>query len=221
MNAIRLQRKALGYKGKTVLREIDLTIRNDDRVALLGPSGAGKTTLLEALYQTVPSLTALCPQQPSLVPALSVYNNIYSGKLEQRRWWQNLLNLLHPHAPSLRQAQQLCELVGLQGLLRDSVDRLSGGQQQRVTLARALIQQKPVFMGDEPVSSLDPVQGEALLQHMASSHSIIIVALHQRRLALSCCNRIIGLRDGAIVLNAPARTLSTQDLDTLYQGHSE
>ena len=117
----------------------------------------------------------------------------------------------------LDQARELARELGLQDKLFTSVDQLSGGQAQRVALGRALYTQRPVLLADEPVSSLDEHQGLDLLQRALARHPTAAVALHDRELALQCCDRIIGLGEGKILLDAPASTLTLSDLDTLYQ----
>ena len=98
-----------------------------------------------------------------------------------------------------------------------SVDQLSGGQAQRTALGRALYTQRPVLLADEPVSSLDEHQGLALLTLSLARHHSAVIALHDRALALACSDRIIGLNQGQIVLDAATQSLSLSDLDALYQ----
>jgi phosphonate transport system ATP-binding protein len=97
------------------------------------------------------------------------------------------------------------------------INQLSGGQQQRTALARALYRHCPVFIGDEPVSSVDEFQSQELLQLINQQHSTVVVALHDRELALHNYQRIIGLKQGQVVLDAPSATLSTEQLAFIYQ----
>jgi phosphonate transport system ATP-binding protein len=213
----RLQQHSIRRQSLTVLHDISLGIEQGEKVALLGPSGAGKSTLLEALRQQQPLQSAWCPQQSALVPMLSVFHNIYMGALQHHGALYNIVNLIRPMPEQWRAVAALAAELGIADKLRTSVDRLSGGQAQRTALGRALFSQRAVLLADEPVSSVDEQQAEALLRLALSRHHTAVIALHDRELALHCCDRIIGLKDGRIVLDAPTRNLQQQDLDSLYR----
>ncbi|MDI5921469.1 ATP-binding cassette domain-containing protein [Halomonas sp. LR5S13] len=206
----------LGHGDRVVLPGLHLGLRRGERVALLGPSGAGKSTLLGALRRQLGDTAAWCPQQHGLVPQLAVYHNIYMGRLAEHSALANLWNLVCPLAGPWRQVAELCDALGLAGLMRRPVEQLSGGQRQRVAIARALYQQRALFLGDEPVASVDPHQALRLLALIEARHATAVIALHQRELALSHFDRVWGLRDGRLVIDAPARELSLADLDGLY-----
>ena len=110
----------------------------------------------------------------------------------------------------------VAESLGLAEKLFTSVDRLSGGQAQRTALGRALFTERPVLLADEPVSNLDEHQGLALLRDTLRRHDSAVVAMHDRALALACFERVIGLRHGETVLDAPSASLTLADLDRLY-----
>ncbi|SEL04459.1 ATP-binding cassette domain-containing protein [Halomonas daqiaonensis] len=206
----------LGYDNQVVLSRLALALYPGERVALLGPSGAGKSTLLEALRRRLGDSAAWCPQQHGLVPQLAVYHNIYMGRLAEHSALANLWNLVRPLAGPWRQVAELCDALGLAGLMRRPVGQLSGGQRQRVAIARALYQQQELFLGDEPVASIDPHQALRLLALIEARHATAVIALHYRELALSHFDRVWGLRDGQLVIDAPARDLTLADLDGLY-----
>lgn len=212
-----LHQHSIHRQGIAVLHEITLRIEQGEKVGLLGPSGAGKSTLLEALRQQQPLQSAWCPQQSALVPMLSVFHNIYMGALDRHGALYNLVNLIRPTTAQWQQVEQLAGELGIADKLRTSIDRLSGGQAQRTALGRALFSQRDVLLADEPVSSLDENQGEALLQLALSRHHTSVTALHDRELALHCCDRIIGLKGGRIIIDAPSQNLSVQDLNELYR----
>ena len=213
----RFEQARLGHPGQAVFDNLTLQIKTGEKVALLGPSGAGKSTLLAALRQQKPDQVAWCPQNADLVPMLSVFHNIYMGALDRHHSISNLRNLVWPSRQQKQVIGELAAELGLADKLFTSVDRLSGGQAQRVALGRAIHTRRGILLADEPVSSVDEHQGLNLLQQALARHDSAVIALHDRQQALQACTRIIGLRDGAIVLDAPCATLSLADLDPLYQ----
>lgn len=212
-----LRRHSLSYAGKPVLESIDLRIEAGEKVALVGPSGAGKSSLLRLLQLQHNDQIALCPQQLALVQPLSLFHNIYMGRLGQHPWWYNLTNLVWPlHRPKI-EIEQLATLLGLESKLGVSVDKLSGGQQQRAALGRALYQKRPVFFGDEPVSSLDEYQADQILTLLCQRHQTLVVALHDQQQALKHFDRLIALKQGRLVLDAPCSELDCDRLAAVYQ----
>jgi len=216
VTGFRLKQATLAVDGRPILHDLDLNIRPGERVALLGESGAGKTTLLRALRDQHPDRVAWCPQQPGLVPVLSVFHNLYMGRLDRYATAYNLLNLIRPTATRTRELTDLADRLGLGERLWTPVERLSGGQQSRVNLGRAMYQQRPVFLGDEPVSAIDERQGADLLDWVCDQHETIVLALHNVDQALTHCDRIIGLRDGRVLFDRPTAQLTSAELQPLY-----
>jgi len=214
---IALENARAAYGGREVLSGIDLTIRAGERVALMGRSGAGKSTLLGLIQARIPERVALVPQAAALVRTLSVFHNVYMGRLDRRSTLHNLRTLVHPARADVAAVEEILARVGLSEKLWAKAGALSGGQQQRVSVARALYNGRPVLVGDEPVSALDPRQGEAVLAELAATHETLILALHDAGLALARCDRIVVLEAGRIVLDAPARELTTARLRPFYE----
>lgn len=204
------------YTGRAVLADVTLTIRAGEKVALVGESGAGKSTLLALLRAQRPADVAWCPQQHGLVPVLSVFHNVYMGALDRHSTPYNLVNLVKPRPREIAAVTQVADRLGIGDKLWTSVDRLSGGQQQRTAIGRALFAEKSIFLGDEPVSAVDAFQARAILADIAAMHATMVVALHDIDLALACCDRVIGLHDGRIVLDAATGALTAEDLAPLY-----
>ncbi|MFT4765285.1 MAG: phosphonate transport system ATP-binding protein [Oleispira sp.] len=212
------------YQLDNRLNDITLNINSGEKVALLGPSGGGKTSLLNALHQQCADQIAWCPQEHGLVEALSGYHNIYMGQLDQHNALYNLANLIKPLVKPKQAISELSVLLGLdpQQHLWQSVSQLSGGQRQRIGIGRALFRQQENFLGDEPVSSLDPVQAQKILELILNRHKTVILALHNRQQALSNFDRIIGIKAGRIVFDSPAKELIKNKyqaglLDSLYE----
>ncbi|WP_104202252.1 ATP-binding cassette domain-containing protein [Billgrantia saliphila] len=212
----RFDAEDIGHDGRVVLQGLTLALHEGERVALLGQSGAGKSTLLGELRRRLGDRAAWCPQHHGLVPQLAVYHNVYMARLPEHSALANLWNLVRPLRRPWCEVGELCAELGLDGLLRRPVGRLSGGQRQRVAIARALYQSRELFLGDEPVAGVDPHQALRLLALIDSCHTTSVVALHQRELALSHFDRVWGLRDGRLAIDAPTSELTLADLDTLY-----
>jgi phosphonate transport system ATP-binding protein len=208
---------------------------------LLGASGAGKSTLLRCLNGLVTptrgtlvardlgevrsaaqrralrATTGMVFQQHHLIGRSSVLHNVLMGRLGHRSGWASL-------GPWGRADKALAlaaiDRVGLLERALQRADQLSGGQQQRVGVARALVQQPRVLLADEPVASLDPATAERLLALM---HDIcrrerlcVVVSLHQVAFARAFADRIVGLRQGAVVFDSDAAALSEPMLGALY-----
>jgi phosphonate transport system ATP-binding protein len=216
--AIELRAASAGYPGHVVLRDIDLVVHAGERVAIMGRSGAGKTTLLNLLYQHAAERVALIPQAAALVKPLSVFHNVYMGRLDRRSAWHNLRTLAWPARRDVDEVARVLGLVDLSDKLFVKAGELSGGQQQRASVARALYNGRPILIGDEPVSALDRVQGSAVLTRLCERHETAVFALHDIPLALSQMHRIIVLNEGRIALDAPACDLDPTDLVPWYGG---
>ncbi|MEH3116111.1 MAG: ATP-binding cassette domain-containing protein [Methylorubrum populi] len=205
------------YRGRTVLTGIDLTIRAGERVALLGRSGAGKSTLIGLIHAQAARDIALVPQAAALVRPLSVFHNVYMGRLDRRSTLHNLRTLVRPARADVEAVRGVLGCVGLADTLWARAGELSGGQQQRVSIARALYNGRPILLGDEPVSALDRRQGAAVLERLRERHETLILALHDVPLALAFAQRIVVLASGRIVLDAPARDLDAAALARFYE----
>ena len=156
------------------------------------------------------------PQAAALVRPLSVFHNVYMGRLDRASALRNLRVLAWPRGRELAEVRAVLEEVGLADKLRAQAGTLSGGQQQRTSVARALYNGRPVVIGDEPVSALDRVQGMAVLRRMAERHETLILALHDVPMALGFADRILVLDAGRLVLDAPARSLTADSMAAYY-----
>ncbi|EYD71980.1 ATP-binding cassette domain-containing protein [Limimaricola hongkongensis] len=220
---LRFEDETLSWDGMAVLEQVTLALSRGERLVLLGRSGSGKSTLLNAIRlrleaaRPAPRL-ALVPQDPGLVPQLSVFHNVWMGRLDDHSAARGLRVLLRPSRIERDRAAPAIARVGLTGLERRRVASLSGGQKQRTALARALLRGGEVLIADEPVSAVDPRQSGDLLAALADRFDTMVLALHDPARALALGTRIIGVAAGRIAIDRPASALSLADLHALYEG---
>jgi phosphonate transport system ATP-binding protein len=207
-----LKKARAGYNGRPVLFDIDLTVRANERIAVMGRSGSGKSTLLNLLYAQRPADIALVPQAAALVKPLSVFHNVYMGRLDRHSTAFNLRNLVWPAACEVAEVRTVLESVGLGDEIFSAAGSLSGGQQQRTSVARALYNGRPILIADEPVSALDRVQGGDVLSLLKSRHDTLVLALHDVHHALEHADRVVVLENGRKVIDELSSDLSSNDL---------
>jgi phosphonate transport system ATP-binding protein len=225
------------------LTDINLQIQAGERVALVGSSGAGKSTLISLLNGTLlptsgevwvldRNLAQLRPkvlrqvqrqigtvyQQFHLVDNLRVIHNVNAGRLGHWSFLKAALSLVWPQ--EIEVAANALSQVGILEKLYDRTDHLSGGQQQRVAIARVLVQNPTAILADEPISNLDPERSREILDllcHLSqATGKTLVTSIHAIEFARSHYQRIIGLRQGRIVFDIPAQTLSDTTLKDLY-----
>ena len=213
-----LRGASVGYEGRPVLVDIDLAIRRGERVAVMGRSGAGKSTLMKLLFGQRPAEIALVPQAAALVRTLSVFHNVFMGRLDRCSTLHNLRTLLWPRRDDVAEVGRVLDSVGLADKLFAPAGTLSGGQQQRTSVARGLYNGRPIVIGDEPVSALDRVQGDEVLSLICRRHETLVLVLHDIPLALAHADRIVVLERGRKVLDRPAASLTAADLVPYYGG---
>lgn len=167
-------------------------------------------------------------QDLRLIDELSIGQNVNAGALARHRLGWALANLLfrigsEPSRHCLRQAG-LEEALLADAALDRPVRQLSGGQRQRVALARLFRQQPALMLADEPLASLDPAIAAEVLDRLlacdqdgalCSGAEAVVVSLHRPEL-IDRFDRVLGLRDGALVIDAQAASVSADDLNGLY-----
>jgi iron complex transport system ATP-binding protein len=225
-----------GYPGRIVGRNVSLTLASGELVALLGPNGVGKSTL----FRTMLGLLAprggnvlLDGTRMSELPRAAVARRVaYVPQTHVGYFPFSALDVvvmgrtahLSPFAgPSHRDrtlARESLERVGMARLAGDPYTRLSGGERQLVLIARALAQEAPLIVMDEPTASLDFGNQALVLREIAqlkANGAGILLATHDPDQALLLADRVALLHDGKIVADAkPADALTPASLRTLY-----
>lgn len=159
-------------------------------------------------------------QGSNLVKRLPVLDNVMIGRLGRihplRSWLYGFTD------QEASEAMASLERVGMAGFASRRTGSLSGGEVQRVAIARAIFQRPLLYLADEPVSSLDPKNAEAIMQLMqplAREHPIL-GAFHQPGMVMHYCTRVIALHKGSIIYNG-APNLSAKQLDEIYCGQAD
>ena len=221
MSLLEIHEETVGYNGTSVLRELNLTIKNGERIALVGESGSGKTTLLNLIHARLGNVASLVPQELGLVQALTVFHNVYMGRLHERSVWRNLRNLLLPLMADIGLVVPILKTLRLEDKIHSSVGELSGCQQQRTAVGRALFHTGEILIADEPVSAVDEHQAREILNSITSNKPTVVLAMHDRELAIEFSDRLIGIRDGLLVLDEDTNGMKPSDLDHLYRNKDE
>jgi len=216
----KLENLNLHYGKKAVLSNINLEIKEGESVAVVGESASGKTTLMNHLYKLRPNQVAWCPQDEALVPSLSAFHNIYAGTLSEHRFLYNLRNLIRPYPHEYEKVERIAAALDLESALKTSVDQLSGGQKQRINIARAMIQKHAIFLADEPVSAQDDFHKVKIIKTITSSFNTCVFVFHDLDLALTCCQRIIGLAKGKILFDEHVSNVTKKQLSLVYSHHN-
>jgi putative ABC transport system ATP-binding protein len=199
------------------LRDINLSVAQGERVAVMGPSGSGKSSLLNLICGlddptsgtvsvagiNISDLNddqrtrmrrekiGMIFQTFNLLPTLSAVENVGLPLRLQGVRRKNAQN----------QATAMLERVGLTTRITHRPDEMSGGERQRVAIARALIFSPPVLLGDEPTGNLDTATGEeilALLDDLQKEFNSTLLLVTHNDVVAGFCDRVVTLRDGHI-----------------------
>jgi ABC-type cobalamin/Fe3+-siderophores transport system ATPase subunit len=229
---------ALGYRGRTVLRDVSLTLRPGELVAIVGPNGAGKSSLLRALAGQLAPLEgsvvidgvvaqafspAALARRVAFVPAeehadgeVTAREAVELGRLAHRPWWR-----WSGEADDERIVEEALARVALTGDAERRIATLSSGERQRVWIATALAQRAATMLLDEPTSHLDLAGAYAtldLLHALARDGSAIAVVLHDLNLAVVSADRIVLVGAGTVLADGPVDVVFTSELLTRAYG---
>lgn len=211
-----LENETISYENKKVLDSINLSIKKGEKVALLGSSGSGKSTLLKRLYELKSEEVSYLPQDLGLVNNLTSYHNVYTSKLQNNSTIYNLINLIKPFKKELNEVEKILKELEIDNKLLTKSFNLSGGQKQRVAIAKSIYSGKTTLLADEPISALDEYICKKSIEVMNKSFDTIVCALHNVDLAIESFDRIIGIKNGEILLDKQTSQIQKDDLSRLY-----
>ncbi len=199
-----------------VLKDIDLTVEEGEKVVIIGPSGSGKSTLIRCVdYLEEPTsgevvidgtpltkknhlemartYSSMVFQQFNLYPNMTVLGNLTLAPIKLQKKSKD---------EAVEAAMVALKRVGLAHKAGEFPQNLSGGQQQRVAIARALCTKQPIILFDEPTSALDPEMVQEVLDVMielAQEKITMICVTHEMGFARQVADRVIFMDDGRIL----------------------
>lgn len=199
-----------------VLYNVNLHIGKDEFVFVVGPSGAGKTTIMKLLYrEELPSAGKVVVdrvnvveldsnQIPYLRRNIGVVFQDYK-LLTKRTVYENVAFALRvtgaPRSTIRRKVMQSLELVGLLRKANSFPEELSGGEKQRACIARAIVNNPPILLADEPTGNLDPVTSWDIIQLLDKINkrdTTVLVATHNKNIVDDMKRRVVVLENGRI-----------------------
>jgi iron complex transport system ATP-binding protein len=219
------------HGGQTVLHPTDLDVAAGSWLGIVGPNGAGKSTLLRALAGTVPhagTITlgdlaaeelgprdrarrlAVAPQQPTIPSGASVTDYVLLGRTA------HIPFLGRESAHDFAAVAEVLDLLDLADLADRDLVTLSGGERQRAVIARALAQEAPLLLLDEPTAALDighQQQVLSLVDELRRHRELTVVsAMHDLTLAAQHADVFVLLHEGRVVARGTARDVFTPAL---------
>ena len=211
-------------RDRDILRDVTFDIQPGEFVGLIGPNGSGKTTLMRAALGLIPfaghsSLAAMSetararaaawmPQAREIAWPVSVETVVMLGRTPHMTGMQT------PTAHDRARVDDALSRMGIADMRDRAATRLSGGEQARVLIARALAQDTPLLMADEPIAGLDPAHQISTMQSfadLAAQGKSCLVSLHDLGLAARHCTRLILLGEGAVAADGPPTQVLTPE----------
>jgi len=213
-----------GYvPGRDAVTGIRFAAEPGEIVGVLGPNGGGKTTLFRALLGELPIRRGeiVLPGRPAYVPQtdrarldfpVSAFDVVLMGAYARTPWFRRVARR------DRDAARGALDRVGLADRAGATFGALSGGQRQRVLIARALLQESPVMLLDEPLSGVDGVSAariEAVFEELRAEGRTLLVATHDVRQAAEW-DRVLCLHGRQVEYGRPAAVLSPETLRETY-----
>jgi iron complex transport system ATP-binding protein len=238
MSAARLAARALGfgYGATAVGRNVDLEVCAGEVLCLLGPNGSGKTTLFKTLLGLLPAQAGevLLDGEPlALLARAEIARRIaYVPQAHTAHFPFRVIDMVvmgrtahlgvfaAPGAADRHRAREALALLGIADLCEREYTRISGGQRQLVLIARALVQDAPAIVMDEPTANLDFGNQAIVLaevKSLAARGLAVLLSTHDPDHAFSIASRVAVLDDGGLVdQGAPQAVLTPGRLKSVY-----
>ncbi|QDY71687.1 ABC transporter ATP-binding protein [Qingshengfaniella alkalisoli] len=231
MTLLDLSSLSVALRSRPVLSQVDLEVSAGELVGLIGPNGAGKTSLMRAALGLIPfqgrsnladmtpdrraRVAAWMPQSREIAWPVTVERLVALGRLPQHGGPLGRLNAADREA--IEGALERMELLHLR---KRTATRLSGGEQARVLIARALAQETPLLMADEPIAGLDPEHQLATMQifrELADEGKAVVVSMHDLGLAARFCSRLLLIDHGRLVADGvPEAVMTPENLRSVF-----
>lgn len=224
MTLLSVSSLSVALRGRNVLSDVSLTVSEGEFVGLIGPNGAGKTTLMRAVLGLVDftgnsSLADLSeaerarhaawmPQAREIAWPVAVESVVMLGRTP------HLPAGRKPSSEDTEKVESAISEMELSNMRHRAATRLSGGEQARVLIARALAQDTPLLLADEPVAGLDPAHQIATMRtfaRLAEQGKSSVVSLHDLGLAARHCTRLILLGQGSLIADGPPKEVLTPE----------
>ena len=230
------------------VKNVSFEVNKPQMIGIIGRSGAGKSTLLRIINRLTDATDgeveidgqnilqlkskekrswqrncAMIFQQFNLVPRLDVLTNVILGRLNYQGSFRASLKMFSRDERA--DALILLNTLGMANTALQRAETLSGGQQQRVAICRALMQNPKMILADEPIASLDPMNARMVMESLRKIHDeknlTVISNLHTLDTAKTSCDRIIGMKDGAIVFDDLPEKLSDKLAREIYGAEAD
>ncbi len=226
----------VGYRSKTLITGVDIELRAGELVALIGLNGSGKSTLLRTLCGLLPPLAGTVQVNGTDLRSMDGRTRarslsvVLTGKPQAglldvrtlvslgRQPWTGSLGRMSEldHA----RVQEALECTGTLSLAERAWGTLSDGEGQKVMIARALAQEAPVMILDEPTAFLDLVNRVAVMQLLRElAHSLgrgVLLSTHDLASALRSCDRIFLVHEGRVWSGTPEQAITSKVLDRAF-----
>lgn len=230
---LRVENLTVAYNGRVALRNANFTIYGGERVAVVGPNGAGKSTLFKAIVGLLPPVSGrvevlgcefpgrvsvgYVPQRDEVDFSfpVTVSDVVMMGRVRHIGW------LRRPSRRDKEAVRRALEQVGLADMADRPLGELSGGQVQRAFIARALAQEAPLLLMDEPFAGVDAVSEEAilhLLDRLRERQVTVLLATHDLTQAAERFDRVLLLNGEVVADGPPAEVLCPVNLQRAYGG---
>ncbi len=235
MTLFALDRVTVRLDGREVLHGVSLELREGSFAALIGPNGAGKSTLLRAAAGLIPAEGGISLAGAPLARLSSTARARAAAFLAQERevaWPVTVKTLVglgrFPHRGAMQPAtaedrahvERAMERMDVARLRARPATELSGGERARALIARALAQDTPLLLADEPAAGLDPAHQITLMEvfaELAADGRGVLASMHDLGLAARWCDRLVLLHEGRIVADGtPEAVLTPENLARVY-----